>query len=75
MPRKASPKTTPARASHRVRPDSMARVTAYAASTAIKVMNASGSLKRKTSVATGARAVTAPAMSPATGPNQRRTVV
>jgi hypothetical protein len=38
-------------------------------------MNASGSLKRKMSVATGVRAMTSPAMIPAAGPNQRRTVV
>ena len=46
----------------------------YAASVAISVMNASGSLKRKMSVATGARAMTVPAMTAAAGPYQRRTV-
>ena len=53
----------------------MARVMAYAASVAMSVMNASGSLKRKTSVATGTRAMVAPAMIAGAGPNQRRTVV
>jgi len=53
----------------------MARVAAYAARVIISVSSASGSSKRKMSVATGVRAMTAPAMSPADGPNQRRTVV
>ena len=75
LPRKPRPKSTPAKASHRVRPDSMARVMVYAARVAINVMNASGSLKRKMSVATGVRAMTTPAMIAAAGPNQRRTVV
>ena len=37
--------------------------------------SASGLSKRNMSVATGVRATMAPAMSPASGPNQRRTVV
>src|ERR1022692_5097557 len=37
--------------------------------------SASGLSKRNMSAATGVRAMTAPAMSPADGPNQRRTVV
>ncbi len=53
----------------------MARVIAYAARVAVSVMNASGSLNRKTSVATGTRAKATPAMIAGAGPNQRRTVV
>ena len=69
------PRSAPARAIHRVRPDSIARVVAYAASVISSTSIASGLSKRNISVATGVTAMTAPAMIPAAGPNQRRTVV
>ena len=53
----------------------MARVMAYPASVIVSVSSASGSSNRNISVATGVSAMTAPATSPARGPNQRRTVV
>ena len=59
---------------HLVRASSRARVTKYAASTIRKVIIASGSLNRNISTATGVSASAAPAMKPAAGPNQRRTV-
>ncbi len=53
---------------------SSARVIAYAAATSVNTSSASGLLKRNMSTALGVSAITAPAMSPAPGENQRRTV-
>ena len=64
----------PASATQRVRPDSMARVRAYAASVMTSVSSASGLSKRNIRTATGVRARMAPAMIAAGAPNHRRTV-
>ena len=47
---------------------------AYAPATSSSTSSASGLLNRNISTATGVSAITAPASSPAAGPNQRRTV-
>ena len=57
----------------RVRPDSMARVMVYPASVMTRTSSASGLSKRNISAATGVSASTAPAISAAAAPNQRRT--
>ena len=72
--RKPKPTNTPAQTSHFVRPDSIARVVAQAPATISSTSSASGLLKRNISTATGVSADTAPAIRPAAGPYQRRTV-
>ena len=52
---------------------STARITAYAASVMVNTRNASGLLNRNISAATGVSAMSAPAIRPAAGPNQRLT--
>ena len=71
--RNAKPTSAPASSSHRVLACSKARITAYAAPTSSSTSSASGLLNRNISAATGVSASTAPATSPAPGPNQRRT--
>ena len=71
--RKAKPSSSPAKTSHRVRSRSIARCTAYPAAVISSTRSASGLLNRKMRAAAGVSASTAPAMSPAAGPNQRRT--
>ena len=57
-----------------MRPESIARVTAYAARVISRTSSASGLLNRNISAATGVMAIATPASSPAAGPDQRRTV-
>ena len=57
-----------------MRPDSIARVVPYAAAVISSTSSASGLSNRNISAATGVSAATAPAISPAAGPYQRRTV-
>ena len=59
--------------SHLVRPFSIARISVYAAAVISRTSSESGLLNRKISTATGVRASTSPAISPAGGPNQRLT--
>ena len=73
MVRKAKPSSAPARTSQRVLSRSIARCTQYAAAVISRTSSASGLLNRKMSAAAGVSARTAPAISPASGPNQRRT--
>ena len=68
------PSRAPVSATHRVRPDSTARVMVYAASVMTSTSSASGLSKRNIRAATGVRAMTAPAMVAAAGPDHRRTV-
>jgi hypothetical protein len=72
--RKPKPTADPASTSQPVLAFSIARVVAYAPATSSSTSSASGLLKRNMSTATGVSAKTAPASSPATGPDQRRTV-
>src|ERR1700758_4092303 len=64
---------TAASTSHRVLSRSSARCTAYPAAVISSTSSASGLLNRNMSAAAGVSASTAPAISPAPGPNQRRT--
>src|SRR5580698_2210705 len=64
---------TPQNTSHFVRPFSTARTSAYAAAVISSTSSASGLLNRNISAATGVSASTSPAISPAIGPDQRRT--
>src|ERR1700758_1618760 len=64
---------TAASTSHRVLSRSIARCTAYPAAVISSTSSASGLLNRNMSAAAGVSASTAPAISPASGPNQRRT--
>ena len=73
MARKPNPSRAPARTIQRVRPESVARTIAYAAAVISSTSSASGLLNRNISVATGVMASTPAAMSPAAGPDQRRT--
>src|ERR1700677_1615156 len=73
LARNANPSSSPHRNSHRLRPFSTARTSAYAANVISSTSSASGLLNRNISAATGVSASTAPAISPATGPDQRRT--
>ena len=73
MARNAKPSTTPASTSHLDRPFSSALTTAYALTVSSRTSRASGLLNRNISAATGVSAMTSPAMSPAAGPNHRRT--
>ncbi len=56
-----------------MRPASIARTVQYAAATSSRVSSASGLSNRNISAAAGVSASAAPANSPATGPDQRRT--
>jgi len=68
------PTNTAISSNHRVLADSMARTVQYTASVSNSTNKASGLLNRNISTATGVRASTAPASSPAAGVNHRRTV-
>jgi hypothetical protein len=72
--RKPAPTSAPASISHRAEAVSVARTVAYAAATSSSTSSASGLLNRNISTATGVSASTAPAISPATGPDHRLTV-
>src|SRR3954452_19336411 len=74
LARKPNPTNAPASASHLVDPFSIARVVAHAPATIISTSSASGLLNRNISTAIGVSASVAPAIRPATGPNQRLTV-
>src|ERR1700761_3613663 len=71
--RNANPISTPHSTSQRDRPFSSARTMAYAAIVSSSTSSASGLLNRNISAATGVSARVRPAISPAAGPNQRRT--
>jgi hypothetical protein len=71
--RKPRPTSAPTSVIHRVLAVSTARTVPYAAATSRSTSRASGLLNRNIRVATGVTASTAPAISPATGPYQRRT--
>ena len=73
MARNAKPSSTPQSTSQRVRPFSIARTSAYAAAVISSTSKASGLLNRNIRAATGVSASTSPAISPASGPNHRRT--
>ncbi len=73
LARKEKPIAVPARSSHRVDAESIARVTQYAAVTMSSVIKASGLLKRNIKTATGVTASSAPAIRPAQAPNHRLT--
>ena len=73
LARNANPSRTPQNTSHRVRPFSTARTSAYAAAVISSTSSASGLLNLNIRAATGVSARTSPATSPAAGPNQRRT--
>src|SRR4051812_28277927 len=71
---KARPTTAPAPASVRVRPDSSARTTRYAASTNRKASSASGLFTRPIAIDTGETASAPAASSAGAGPSSRLTV-
>src|SRR5919197_1834652 len=73
LARNAKPTKAAASSGQRVLARSSARTVAQAPATSSSTSSASGLLKRNISVATGVRASTAPASSPAAGPDQRRT--
>src|SRR3984957_9914540 len=73
LARNANPISTPQKTSQRVRPFSTARTSAYAAAVINSTSSASGLLNRNIRAATGVSASTSPAISPAGGPNHRRT--
>ncbi len=74
MARNANPTNAAAASSQPVRARSSDRVIAHAPSTSSSTSSASGLLNRNISTATGVSASAAPAINPAAGPCQRRTV-